>query len=238
MPALFFRLALDAVRVDKATFVLEHQRREFKRNSIMFPPVPEGSSLHPIRNASRIYIVYYTVMSRDRHRHFRPSLKVGWKSSPARSSITLSPVCDHTKELRPVFPGRTKHLHWSFGDPAAVQGSDEEQRAAFRATRDDLQGLGCSHARHRICTQSKSESVKPVNLFSPGSLVDRHEVVGPVRPSPMIDIYTTDGVVARHTALCVGNLLTATLKLFRQMEDCILHLSEWFWLQLSTILQA
>src|SRR2546430_1739354 len=30
-------------------------------------------------------------------------------------------VCDHAKELCPVFPGRTKHLHWSFGDPAAVE---------------------------------------------------------------------------------------------------------------------
>ena len=47
-------------------------------------------------------------------------------------------VCDHAKELRPVFPGRTKHLHWSFGDPAAVQGSEEERQAAFRRSRDEL----------------------------------------------------------------------------------------------------
>ena len=47
-------------------------------------------------------------------------------------------VCDHAKELCPVFPGRTKHLHWSFNDPAAVQGSEEERKAAFRTIRDEL----------------------------------------------------------------------------------------------------
>ena len=47
-------------------------------------------------------------------------------------------VCDHAKELCPVFPGRTKHLHWSFDDPAAVQGSEEERKAAFRTIRDEL----------------------------------------------------------------------------------------------------
>src|SRR5437762_2011307 len=29
-------------------------------------------------------------------------------------------VCDHAKELCPVVPGRTKHLHWSFEDPASA----------------------------------------------------------------------------------------------------------------------
>ena len=48
-------------------------------------------------------------------------------------------VCDHAKELCAVFPGRAKHLHWSFGDPAAAQGSEEERRAAFRRIRDELQ---------------------------------------------------------------------------------------------------
>src|SRR5258708_28804373 len=41
-------------------------------------------------------------------------------------------VCDHGKELCPMFPGRTKHLHWSFGDPATAPGSEEERRAALR----------------------------------------------------------------------------------------------------------
>jgi len=47
-------------------------------------------------------------------------------------------VCDHAKELCPVFPGQTRHVHWSFEDPAAVQGSDEDRISAFRKVRDEI----------------------------------------------------------------------------------------------------
>jgi arsenate reductase len=40
-------------------------------------------------------------------------------------------VCDRAAESCPVFPGDPKRLHWSFEDPAAVQGGDEEQQRAF-----------------------------------------------------------------------------------------------------------
>lgn len=40
-------------------------------------------------------------------------------------------VCDHAKEVCPVFPG-ARTLHWGMPDPAAVQGSEEERLAAFR----------------------------------------------------------------------------------------------------------
>ncbi len=33
-------------------------------------------------------------------------------------------VCDNAKESCPTFPGETKHIHWSFSDPAAVTGSN------------------------------------------------------------------------------------------------------------------
>jgi len=39
-------------------------------------------------------------------------------------------VCDNANEQCPVFPGDTKRIHWSFDDPAAVNG-DEEQRLFF-----------------------------------------------------------------------------------------------------------
>ena len=47
-------------------------------------------------------------------------------------------VCDHAKESCPVFPAHSKRLHWPFEDPAAVQGSDEDRKAAFRRIRDQI----------------------------------------------------------------------------------------------------
>ena len=47
-------------------------------------------------------------------------------------------VCDNARESCPVFPSRTERLHWSFEDPAAVAGSQEEREAAFRKVRDQI----------------------------------------------------------------------------------------------------
>ena len=47
-------------------------------------------------------------------------------------------VCDNANESCPVFPGTTRRLHWSFADPAAVEGSEAERLAAFRTIRDAL----------------------------------------------------------------------------------------------------
>lgn len=48
-------------------------------------------------------------------------------------------VCDQAAETCPIFPGRAQRIHWSFPDPAAAQGSDEEMLAAFERVRDDLE---------------------------------------------------------------------------------------------------
>jgi len=47
-------------------------------------------------------------------------------------------VCDNANAACPIFPGATKRLHWPFEDPAAVQGSDEERKVAFRRIRDQI----------------------------------------------------------------------------------------------------
>ena len=47
-------------------------------------------------------------------------------------------VCDNAKEICPIFPGKTQQIHWSFEDPAGVQGSEEERVAAFRKIRDKI----------------------------------------------------------------------------------------------------
>ena len=48
-------------------------------------------------------------------------------------------VCDDAAEACPVFPGPARRIHWSFADPAAVQGSDDERLRAFEETRDAIE---------------------------------------------------------------------------------------------------
>ena len=48
-------------------------------------------------------------------------------------------VCDNARESCPIFPGKSKYLHWSLKDPAAVEGTKEEKLAAFRKTRDEIE---------------------------------------------------------------------------------------------------
>jgi Protein-tyrosine-phosphatase len=48
-------------------------------------------------------------------------------------------VCDNANEQCPVFPGKTKRLHWSFEDPAAVAGDEDARLKAFRKVRDQIE---------------------------------------------------------------------------------------------------
>ena len=47
-------------------------------------------------------------------------------------------VCDSANERCPLFPGRTTRLHWSFEDPSAATGSEDERLAVFRRVRDAI----------------------------------------------------------------------------------------------------
>ena len=42
-------------------------------------------------------------------------------------------LCDEAQEACPVFPGVQDALHWSYDDPAAVEGSDEQRLRSFQA---------------------------------------------------------------------------------------------------------
>ena len=47
-------------------------------------------------------------------------------------------VCDNAAETCPIFPGKAQRIHWSFPDPAAVEGDETEKQDAFRHVRNAL----------------------------------------------------------------------------------------------------
>ncbi len=50
-------------------------------------------------------------------------------------------VCDNAAgEVCPVWPGKPVTAHWGFPDPAAVQGTDEQERRAFSSVFHGIRG--------------------------------------------------------------------------------------------------
>ncbi len=50
-------------------------------------------------------------------------------------------VCDEgSAEQCPVFPGVVHRIHWSFRDPSALEGDDEERMQKTRVIRDAIKG--------------------------------------------------------------------------------------------------
>lgn len=47
-------------------------------------------------------------------------------------------VCDEAAEACPVYPKARRQEHWSFPDPSAATGSEDERLAVFRQVRDAL----------------------------------------------------------------------------------------------------
>ena len=49
-------------------------------------------------------------------------------------------VCDNANESCPLFAGKAERIHWSFEDPAAVDGDEEARLGSFRKIRDRIAG--------------------------------------------------------------------------------------------------
>jgi arsenate reductase len=47
-------------------------------------------------------------------------------------------VCDDANDACPVFLGARERLHWSFPDPSRATGTEADQLAAYRSTRDAI----------------------------------------------------------------------------------------------------
>jgi arsenate reductase len=54
-----------------------------------------------------------------------------WDEFKAVNFKIVITVCDNAKESCPIFPGRAIMAHFSSPDPAGVEGSDDEKKAAF-----------------------------------------------------------------------------------------------------------
>ena len=68
-------------------------------------------------------------------------------------------VCDNAAgEVCPVWPGQPMTAHWGIADPAAVQGSGREQRAAFRTALSELD------SRLKIFTSLPIQSLDRIKL--------------------------------------------------------------------------
>jgi len=59
-------------------------------------------------------------------------------------------VCDSAREACPVFHGARKQLHESIADPVALGLSGEEQKEAFRRTRDEIRERIVARIRREI----------------------------------------------------------------------------------------
>ena len=47
-------------------------------------------------------------------------------------------VCDSANESCPIFPGDPQRIHWSFEDPSAADGSEEERYQVFERVRNEI----------------------------------------------------------------------------------------------------
>jgi arsenate reductase len=80
-------------------------------------------------------------------------------------------VCDNAAgEVCPIWPGRPHTAHWGVPDPAAVQGTDAEKRAAFDAARITLD--------HRIMRFVRL----PIDSLDPAALSRTMAEIGASQP--------------------------------------------------------
>ena len=70
---------------------------------------------------------------------------IDWSAATSKSVDLLDQsfdyvitVCDRARQSCPVFAGQHNSLHWGLDDPAEVDGTDDEKRAAFERTAMEL----------------------------------------------------------------------------------------------------
>lgn len=88
----------------------------------------EPTSIHPL--AIKVMSEIGIDLTQQRSKHFNEFI--------GQRFDCVVTVCDRVREVCPVFPGDPEQIHWSFPDPAAVEGSLENQKKAFADTANQL----------------------------------------------------------------------------------------------------
>ncbi|MCZ6508088.1 MAG: arsenate reductase ArsC [Acidobacteria bacterium] len=87
------------------------------------------SVVHPL--AVRAMAERHIDISGQRSKHLREFID--------REFDFVITVCERAAQSCPDFPGPARRLHWSFSDPAAVEGGEKERLESFRRVRDAIE---------------------------------------------------------------------------------------------------
>ena len=80
-------------------------------------------------------------------------------------------VCDDANEACPFFPGARRRLHWSFEDPAAAEGSEEQRLGVFRKV-----GTRSRDESRRNSLPEEESSEEAVGARFGGSPLGQHQL--------------------------------------------------------------
>jgi len=94
----------------------------------VFSAGSEPSSIHPL--AIKVMSAIGIDVSQQRSKHFDEFL--------GQKFDYVVTVCDRVRESCPVFPGAPEQIHWSFPDPAAIEGDLKTRERGFALTAQHL----------------------------------------------------------------------------------------------------
>ncbi|RPJ27537.1 MAG: ArsR family transcriptional regulator [Chloroflexi bacterium] len=96
--------------------------RELSRNKVeVFSAGSEPTSVHPL--AIEVMSGRGIDLRTHRSKHLKEFL--------GQNFDYVITVCDRVREVCPVFPGEPEQIHWSFPDPAAIEGNLQTQERGF-----------------------------------------------------------------------------------------------------------
>jgi protein-tyrosine-phosphatase len=90
----------------------------------VFSAGSEPTSIHPL--AIKVMTRIGIDLSQHRAKHLEEFL--------GQNFDYIITVCDRVREVCPIFPGDPEQIHWSFPDPAAIEGNLQIQENGFRET--------------------------------------------------------------------------------------------------------